>query len=196
MIESAANVTRREGIKSLVPYLIDSVKMEKNLWVNNRITFAISKLTGENFYPWNIKELEEWWIKSEKDYPRFPYVSFSRAQSFLYIGQTKDALELFKEVLGSDKVADISRSYAVICSILLGDLETAKSFSSFFKYRDSAWAELAHGTIMLTEGDKINGTTKLINASLRNVRIRMLISIGKDSLWRGIDWQRYNAEVK
>jgi hypothetical protein len=194
--ESAANVIRRERIKSLVPYLVDSAKTEKNLWVNNRITYAISVLSGMNFFPWNINELEEWWVKSEKDYPRFPYEAFNRGQSDLYMGRTKDAQEEFKEVIKSDKGADISRAHAVICSVLLGELEEAKRLASSFKYRNGAWEELAHATIMLAEGDRDASTTKLINASQRNERILLLIRTGENTLWKDMDWQRYNQEVK
>jgi len=196
-IESAANAIRKENLKCFLPELVTLAAQEKNLWVENRITHAISALSGQTHYPWTLEGLSNWWQTSSSQYTNWPYARFEKGIELLNATKYKDALCEFDAIIASDAYADRSRAYALACAIEIGDTNKVAAFSSGWKYPEGRWARWAKARHNISTGDIAQATTQFAELAADCRTFPDIAAMDpRNRLLRQVDWALYNQTLK
>lgn len=193
--ESAANWARKEGIRLFVPTLVESALKENNLWVANRVTYAISALTGKEFYPWSLDALSKWWETNQASFTNWPFDACDEVVGKFASVKYQDALTASKSVLDIDTFADYTRYIAVACAVELGSTNEQQSLLSGFKYPDGRWAQLARIKAVLSTGDVAVASSNLAQLVRHSPGLKLGSSFVQEGshAWRQVDWSIYSA---
>lgn len=196
-IEGSANYSRKNDLLQLVPELYKKAFEEENLWVQNRITFALSSLTGETFYPWTIDKLSAWWSEHSHSYTNWPYSTYSKAMGELYSTHYENALKDFKAVLKHDSDADMSRAYAVACAAQAGFIEEAEALCGSWKTPDARWPMWAKAKLNLAKGEVTSATMEFVEIAkkYKGFPMKSFMKRGNDIL-SDVDWDLYEQELQ
>lgn len=195
-VEGGANLARRENLQLFIPQLVIMARDELNLWVQNRITYALSTLTGENFMPWDVAELEKWWISNEENYPSWPYDLYDEAMSHLASVRYSDALIPLEAIISLDDYADKSRALAIACALEIGDTERASTLGAAWKHPDGRWARWSKAITTLHGDDREEAAKQFaeLAAEFRTFPPRSFLRQG-NHLFRRLDWTAYNRKL-
>jgi hypothetical protein len=175
--------------------LVNFARHERNdLNVLDRLTYAISEMSGNKFHPWNMESLDKWWQIHEADYSDWPDEEFDSAMDSFRRADCANALELFKKVLTIDVHADKSRAFAIACAVETGDIETADNLFKSFGDKKTRWAKWANIKILLAK-EGAEPATKMLAGLSREYRSMGFI-IPKMHVWRQIDWSLYDRLMK
>lgn len=196
-VESAANVARKENLRCFVPQLVALAKREDNLWVQNRITHAISALSGQKFFPWTLQRLSNWWETSSSQFTNWPYATFEKGMDHFASLRYKEAVADFESIIVSDPYADKSRALAIASAIEVGDTNKAVALSSAWKYPDGRWARWTKAKMNLSTGEVAQATEQLatIAADFKTFSDIAYMQPGNHVL-RKVNWDLYRRKLK
>jgi hypothetical protein len=195
-VEGGANLARKEGLKYFIPQLVTMAQSENNLWVANRITHAISVLSGRECFPWTLDSLKTWWEGSSAQFTNWPYASFDKALIRFNARQYFGARLEFESIINSDPYADQSRALAIICAIETGDTNKIATLATNWKYPDGRWASFSKAKMNLSTGDVTQATIQLAEfaAKYRTLENWIAIRPGVHYL-RQVDWPLYEQKL-
>ena len=191
-VESGANLARKESLKAFIPQLVMMAQDEPNLWVQNRITYAISTLADENFMPWDTAGLKAWWAGHGTSYTNWPYKTYDEAMSLVGACNYKGALPKLQEIVESDPRADKSRAIAIACACEIGDTNSVAKLNENWKFPKGRWREWAGIRINLSTGAVETATADLADLAekYKTFPAQAMMSQGNHIL-RQIDWAKY-----
>jgi len=196
-VEGGANLARKEKLNTFIPQLVAMSKDERNLWVQNRITYSISTLAKEDFMPWETSRLERWWDEHGSSYTNWPYSSYDRALNYISKGRYAQALDQLKKIVEKYPRADKSRALALACACETGDTNTIHKLDSSWKFPKARWAEWARIKMSLSTGAVESATADLANLSLKykSFTSKAYIAPG-NHIWHKINWERYSELLR
>lgn len=189
-LEGTANYIRNHKLKLFVPELIRIALTSKDLWEANRITFAISELTGQKFFPWTMSQLTNWWENNKLAYTNWPFTAFDAANGAFSGTRYGEALTNFQAVLAVDKAADTSRMCAIACALESSNVELATNLFSHFADPNGRWRKLAEAKMCASTGDVRTATSILAGLSTNYPTFRPYSR--ESHVWRQIDWTMYD----
>ena len=190
--EAWVNAARTKGIKLVVGALVDLLQKESDLLAANRITYAISELTGEEFYPRDLTRLNRWWEENKGSYTNWPYSECEQGDGAFSGGRYAEALGHFQEVLRVDPTADRTRALAVACAWEVGNTNTARALLAGFAIREGRWEQWAEAKSELATGSVERATLKFVEIATNYPTFHNSSYLdGRWDVLRQVDWKLF-----
>jgi hypothetical protein len=189
-LDGIVNIMGKQTL--LVPKLVELAHQSKDLWTINRIAKALNDMTGVDFYPWDLKPLDDWWAKNSIYYTNWPYNQYLKAYEAFKSTHYEEALTNFESVLAIDPAADRSRALAVGCAIEIGNMPKAQQLNTNYATADGRWEHWAHCKMMLATNAIRQGTEEFVSLTKKNPTFAQISWIAEGNhILRQVDWTLY-----
>ena len=163
--EGFVNTVRDQRQPLFLASLVQMLTTENDLVVADRLTAAISDLSGQNFRPRDYHRIVSWWATNANNQTNWPFSTFERASRDFASARYREAAIAFEDIMRLDPGADKSRATAVASYLELGDTNRAAALLADFKYPNVRWAQWARAMMDLGTGNISNGTFCLFRHS-------------------------------
>ena len=189
--EALVNAIRNEKSPLFVYALVEMFTNEDDLLTADRITLALSEVTGQDFHPRDYERIKSWWKQEHGSFTNWPMSDFNDAMLAFSEVHYGAAARDFEKILDLDQNADLSRALCIACYLAIGQTNDANKHLKEFRAPETRWAQWAAMKVELDSSNVSNGTVQLVNLISKFPTIAMQPNKA-DDIWRKVDWQLYD----
>lgn len=191
--EGAVNLVADRKALLFVPKLVEMARTSNDLWLLHRISFALKRMVGVEYAPWEVAALEGWWSQNKSSYTNWPFKAWKDGLWAFNACKYRDALAALESVLAVDPSADRARATAVAAAAEVGNLTKAKELNKDFAEKGGPWEEWAGAKMLLATGAVEQASKQLSSLVTRWPVMKKLGCVAEGSdVFRNLDWAEFS----